>query len=92
MPGNTSENKPNAVRGGPVLADGGAVEIVSVGAIDLHFRYFPGPQRQAAVDKNTAVNLRRVPAAAALGRPLIRSPRKVDLVDDSALAGADLAL
>src|SRR4029077_8750837 len=68
------------------IADRRAVQIVVVGALDLHGCNFADAQRPMAGDVDRAVDLRRVGLAAALGN------RRADLVDDDALAVADFAL
>ena len=57
------------------VADGRAVQIVGVGALDLHGRDLADAERPVARDKNGAVDLRRVAFAAALRNGLAR-PRR----------------
>src|ERR1700722_14840196 len=68
------------------VTDRGAVQIVGVGALDLHRRDFADPQRPVARDIDRAVDLRRVRLAAAL------CDARADLIDDDALAIADFTL
>ena len=63
-----------------------AVQVVFVGALDLHRGDLADAQRPAARHIDRAVDLRRVALAAALG------DGRADLVDDDLLARADLAL
>src|SRR5271168_4581661 len=62
------------------------VQIIRIGAFDLHRREFADPQRAARDDVDGAVDLRRVALAAALG------DGGAELVDQHLLAGADPAL
>src|SRR6476646_7826164 len=63
-----------------------AVQVVLVGALDLHGRYFTDTERPPACDIDRAIDLRRVGRRAPLGdgRP--------DLVDNHFLTRSDLAL
>src|SRR5215510_6555383 len=63
-----------------------AVQIVLIGALDLHGCDLADPQRPAARDIDRTIDLRRVALAAALG------DGRANLVDDHLLAGANLAL
>jgi len=74
------------------VSDRGAVEIVSIGPLDLHCRDLADAQRAAALHVNRTVDLRRVALAAALGGASLSAPRWLDFVDDHALAGTDPAL
>src|SRR6476659_303593 len=74
------------------VSDRGAVEIVSIGPVDLHCRDLTDAQRSAGLHINRTVDLRRVALAAALGGTLLSAPRWLDFVDDHALAGTDPAL
>src|SRR5260370_16469911 len=62
------------------------MQVVSVGALDLHGGEFAHPQRPARRHTDSAVDLRSVALAAALG------PTGADLINDDLLAGADVAL
>src|SRR5260370_18370085 len=62
------------------------MQVVSVGALDLHGGEFAHPQRPARRHMDSAVDLRSVALAAALG------PTGADLINDDLLAGADVAL
>src|SRR5258708_16702322 len=62
------------------------MQVVSVGALDLHGGEFAPPQRPARRHTDSAVDLRSVALAAALG------PTGADLINDDLLAGADVAL
>src|SRR5215472_9963536 len=66
--------------------DGGSVQVVGVGALDLHRGDLAHAQRPARRHIDGAVDLGRIALAAALG------DARADLVDDHLLAGADLAL
>ncbi len=67
-------------------ADRGAVQIVLVGALDLHRRDLADAQRAAARHIDRAVDLRRVALAAAF------RDGRADFVDDDLLARADFGL
>src|SRR6516165_4242827 len=67
-------------------ADGGAVQVVFVGALDLDGGDLADAQRAAAVDVDGAVDLGGVAFAAALG------DGRADRVDEHLLAGSELAL
>src|SRR6266571_580756 len=79
-----------ALRPGHVAAlrepDHRAVQVVGVGALDLHGRDLAHAQRPPGAHMHRAVDLRGVAAAAALGAG------RTDRVDDDRLARADLAL
>src|SRR5260370_32373534 len=62
------------------------MQVVSVGALDLHGGEFAHPQRPARRHTDSAVDLRSVALAAALG------PTGADLINDDLLAGVDVAL
>src|SRR5882672_10130097 len=62
------------------------MQIVSVGALDLHGGEFADPQRPARRHVDRAIDLRGVALAAAFG------PTAADFVNDDLLAGADVAL
>src|SRR5258708_33713765 len=62
------------------------MQVVSVGALDLHGGEFAPPQRPARRHTDSAVDLRSVALAAALG------PTGADLINDALLAGAAVAL
>src|SRR5271170_7032795 len=64
----------------------GPMQVIRLGAFDLHRREFADPQWAARGDKDGAVDLRGVALAAALG------DGGADFVDQHLLAGADPAL
>src|SRR5262249_31309592 len=70
----------------PLEPDRGAVQVVVVGAFDLHGRDLADAQRTAAGDIDRAVDVGRVGAAASLG------DARADFVDDHLLPRADLPL
>src|SRR5262249_41832092 len=65
--------------------DNRTVEVIGIGALDLHAGHLADPQRAAAVQVHHAVDLRRVALAAALGA-------WPSVVDDDFQPAADLAL
>src|SRR5262245_22360258 len=79
--------RPNRFSGryGPLKPYRSSVKIVIVGAFNFDGGNLADPQRPAACDIDSPVDLRRVPLGAAL-----RNAR-AHFVDDDLLAGADLA-
>src|SRR6185437_13339108 len=76
----------NKILEGVSESDGRAVQIVRVGALDLHGRDLADAQRAVRRDVDGAVDVRCVALAAALG------DTRANLVDDDLLTRADLAL
>src|SRR5215813_6521225 len=70
----------------PSIPHYGAMQIVRIGALDLHSGEFTNPQRPTRRHMDGAVDLRCVALGAAFGTTV------ANLVDDDLLAGADAAL